>query len=374
MLPRERVRPAPTIVLAVVLGFMSAACETFDPPPEPELVGGTDGLLSDPNQPIQLRFSEPIDPASLRLRIVRYVADAEGNLPDEDDDSATTLDTFFEHDAHFDGGGTAHLDAGKRSLEIKTAAPLPIGPRLALLVEPGLSDVAGNVTLTRRRILFGYSFDLECGEPAKTLPSGFYFFLADVADPIPTQVQLFAAIEVDPATGNAIGKYTNADRNRDGTRCDPACDGNEACRTIPAMECVIPSEFASSVDEFVDYVPNGAPPTGYGFTATGCVHEQSDGTAVLVVAPVDVAVQAPPVTLRNARLVASFTPGPGGVLRATGSFSADAVLLGTTPSGAAKGDLAARSIADGEAPTGIPLPPPLPLPDGGTSSSRETPP
>jgi len=322
------------------------------------LAGQKDGLLGDPAAPLVLEFSEPIDPASLAIKVARYKTDSEGNLGDEDSDESTQLDWFFHREKGDEEGGTSQLDAAHRSLRITLEAPLPVGPRLVIVIEPGLASPTGDdATHTRKRILFGYGFDLACTEPTTAVPSGTYFFLADVTDPLPTQVQLFAVLRVDPQTGAVVGQFTNADRNPDPNRCGLACKSTDACRTAPDPACVIPSTKAASVDEYGDFVPNAGPTSGYSFTDIGCVQEQSDGSGVLVLAPVDVEVTSPAVTLRNVHLVASFARDAAGELVATGSFSADAVLLGMTPSGTAKGDLTARQIPDGKAPPGIPEPP-----------------
>jgi hypothetical protein len=341
----------------IVLLFV--ACETFHPPPEPSLAGESQGILPDAAAPVVVTFSEPILESSLRLSIARLVTDIEGNLPDEDDDPSTQLQTYFVRDEDGDHQGTAELDPARTTLTIRPNAPLPIGPRLVVLVEPGLSDDDGNATGARRRLAFGYEFPLDCTKPAHAMGSGTYFFLADVVEPVGTQVQLFAILDVDQETGAVLGRFTNADRSRDGSRCEGlSCKSTEACRQLPLRSCVIPSERAASVDEFPDWVPNADGPTGYSFEDKGCVTDQPDGSAVLVMAPVDVAITQPQVTLRNVRLAGQFAKDASSALRATGSMTADAVLLGTTPSGAGKGNLTARLIPDGQAPPGIPGPNP----------------
>jgi hypothetical protein len=341
----------------LILPLLFVACATFTPPPEPSLAGETNGLLADAAAPVVVNFSSPIAEGSLRLSIARFVTDLEGNLPDEDDDPSTTLQTYFVRDEDGDHQGTADLDPGRTSLTIHPNAPLPIGPRLVLLVEPGLSDDDGNATGARRRLPFAYDVTLDCNAPARAMPSGTYFFLADVVEPVGTQVQLFAVLAVDPATGKVRGRFTNADRSRDGSRCQGlACKSTEACRQLPAPACVIPSERAASVDEFPDWVPNADGATGYSFEDDGCVTDQPDGSATLVMKPVDVAITQPQVTLRNVRLSGQFAKDAAGALRATGSMTADAVLLGTTPSGAGKGNLTARLVPEGQAPPGIPGP------------------
>jgi hypothetical protein len=111
------------------------------------------------------------------------------------------------------------------------------------------------------------------------------------------------------------------------------------------------------VDEFPDWVPNtDTSAGGFSFTAKGCVIDQPDGSATFANLPADIKVESPNVTLRAVRLTARFTPSPDGP-RATGSATADDVLLGTIESGPAQGDVLARAILTG-APPGIPSPPP----------------
>ncbi len=331
-----------------------AGCALYDSPPQPQIEGAEDGALDDPKAPLVLSFGEPIDPATLKVSLVRLVTDVEGNLVHTD------ADVLYTHDPAFsDVGGTSELVEGNSALRIVPTAALPIGPKLALLIEPGLKDLAGNETKTQRRLLFAYQFDLDCNKPTAIFKPGKYFLLADVKSPLKTQVQLFGSMTVDPETGKVLGKFTNADRNPDPSRCPQlSCKSSEVCRTLPDPACVAPSERAGTVDEFSDYLPNEVPPTGYAFTAEACVQDQPDGSVVFVSAPVDVIVQLPPVTLRNAQLTAQFALDAAGVLQGSGSLSADQVLLGTTASGKGEGGLLARLLTDEEAPPGIPEPTP----------------
>jgi hypothetical protein len=206
-------------------------------------------------------------------------------------------------------------------------------------------------------VLFSYEFKLDCSKPSQIFPSGAYFLLAEIEDPIPTQVQLWAVFHVDPATGLVRGQATNADRNPDPNRCPMPCDASEACRLFPAPDCVPPSERAGTADEYADYVPNGTPPTGYTFTIDGCVVDQPDQSVVFGTAPTDVMVQSPAVTLRNVTLTAQFAKDKDGVLRGSGALAADTVLIGTASSGKAEGTLTGRLAPPNEVPPGIPEPP-----------------
>jgi hypothetical protein len=340
-------------LLALALA-LQAGCAFYDGPPRPTIEGAEDGVLEDPAAPIVLSFGEPVDPATVRVNLVRLVTDVEGNLVHGDED------ILFTHVPEFsDVGGTSALVDNNEALRIVPNAALPIGPKLVMLVEAGLRDGAGNETKTQKRLLFAYQFDLDCNKPTAVFEPGKYFLLADVKSPLKTQVQLFASMTVDAKTGKVLGKFTNADRNPDASRCAPlTCKSSEVCRLLPEPDCVAPSERAGTVDEYPDYIPNEVPPTGYSFTAEACVEDQPDGSFVFVSAPVDVVVQVPPVILRNAQLTAQFALDPEGVLLGSGSLVADQVLLGTTASGKGEGGLLARSLKDDEAPPGIPEPTP----------------
>ncbi|MDI3288033.1 Ig-like domain-containing protein [Polyangium sp. 15x6] len=348
-----------SLLLLSLVAPLGAGCELYDGPPQPRIVGAEDGVLEDATAPIVLAFSEPVDPATLHVSIVRLETDVEGNLLDEDTDPESTPEEFFSFSTALTTGGTAELVDANATLVIKPSAPLPVGPKLALVIEDGLSDVAGNLTTVRKRLLFGYSFKLECDKPSTIFPTGKYFLLADIEKPLQTQVQLWASFHVDPATGRVRGQATNADRDKTQV-CPMSCKSSEVCRLLPEPQCVAPSERAGTPDEHSDYVPYGTPPTGYSFTIDGCAVDQPGGKVVFATAPTDVVVQVPPVTLRNVTLTAEFAPDANGVLRGTGTLAADTVLIGTTASGKGEGNLFGRLVSADEAPPDIPEPPPAP--------------
>jgi hypothetical protein len=335
-----------------------AGCAVYDAPPEPTIEGLDQGKLADPTAPIVVSFGKPAVASTIKVEIAPYKTDDEGNLPDEVD-AGGMLDPLFSHDpTDGDTGGTAELSQDRTTLTIKPDVVLPVGASLVLIVEPGLADDTGAVTHVRRRIVFGFSSNLKCNMPVAAFKSGTYFFLANVTEPIHVQVQLFGKLEVDPTTGATKGRFTKGRRNPDPSRCPSSltCASNEVCRLLPSPACVVPSTPAGSVDEFSDYVPNPDPPTGFSFLVDGCAVDQSGTTSAYTTAKVDVAVQSPMVTLRNTQLSASFAPDGAGLLRGTGSLSADAVLLGTIDSGKGSGDLTARAIEGADVPPGIPGP------------------
>lgn len=351
-----RLRLASSILL--LSSVLTAGCDVYDAPPTPTIVGAEDGVLEDPKAPLLVSFAEPVDPATINVKVIRLVTDVEGNLGDEDADPLTDLNVLFSTDQIGDVGGTKELLENNSQLLITPNAPLPIGAKLAVLVEAGLTDLAGNTTKTRKRLTFGYSFKLDCNAPSAVFQSGYYFLLADIKQPLKVQVQLWGYFDIDPMTGAVHGQCTNADRIKDPNRCPMPCKSSEACRLLPAPACVAPSEKAGTVDEYSDYVPNQIPPTGYTFAIDGCVQDQPDGSAVFVTAPTEVIVQQPAVTLRNITLGASLIKDAMGVVRGGGSLAADEVLIGINPSGKGEGSLDMRFVSADEAPKDIPMPMP----------------
>jgi len=346
------------LLLALSAAFSLGCGETYDAPPTPFIEGAEDGVLEDPKAPLVVSFAEPVDPATISVKVIRVVTDIEGNLGDEDSDPETDLNILFQTDSLGDSGGTSELLDNNSRLRITPNAPLPIGSKLAVLVEKGLTDLTGHTTKTRKRLTFGYSFKLECNAPSAVFQSGYYFLLADIKQPIKVQVQLWSYLDMDPVTGKVRGQCTNADRNKDPNRCPMPCGTGEVCRLLPEPACVAPSEKAGTVEEYSDYVVNTIPPTGFTFGIEGCVQDQPDGSVAFVTAPTEVIVQQPAVTLRNVTLTASLTKDAMSVVRGNGSLAADEVLLGINASGKGEGGLDLRSVSADEAPKDVPMPTP----------------
>lgn len=348
--------PRPFASLALSLLLALGGCAVFDPPPDAEIEGLVEGALSDPTAQLVIDFSEPVKPETVHLTVARQDLDSEGNLADEVTPKGELTRYFERFSSGLDDLGTSAFTDDDTKLRILPSAALPIGPRLVVLLEPGLSDREGNVTATRRHLGFGYRFELNCDAPSALPPESTYFLLVDVDKPFGVQIKLFAKLAVDPSTGKLVGRFTNASRNKTLTGCPP-CSDTQICRLHPAPECVAPSERAATVEEFPDFLPNDVPPTGFSFVAEGCAVDQPDGSVAFSIAPVDVSVQEPPVTLRNTVLTAAFKQGDDGVWRGTGTLSANDVLLNGNSSGAGEGSVAARSVAPEEEPPGIPEPP-----------------
>lgn len=350
--------------LIFAAAVLSLGCEDYVGAPRPSIDGIEQGTLSDAKAPLVVSFDRAIDPATLKLKVVKLIVDQEGLLADEDESDETELEVLYSYDASAkfpNEGGKGTLNDSATSISIAPEDPWPIAEKLALVVEPGLSDADGiHKTILRERIPLTYLVKLNCA-PAPDFVSGPYFFVGDVTQPIGTQVQLWSWIEVNADTGEFIASFVNADRNRDASRCAEfglSCDDTQACRTLPEPACVPPSEKAASTDEFPDYITNYEPPTGYSFQAGGCVDGESGDKIFFVNIPVDVVVQSPPVTLTGTVLTATFSKDGDGVLRGGGTIGTDNVYLGKVESGKAEGTISARAVPQDQAPSTLQKPVP----------------
>lgn len=349
--------------LALVGTTLAPACERYEPPPTPQVMGLAGNVLPDSKQPIVVWFGKAIDVATLRIKVAYFDTNLEGELPDEDADPDTNLRPILTHDPDDgDRGGRMELNESGEYIRLIPDGGFPVGPKLALIVEPGLTATDGRVRNNRTVIPFSFAVKCNAGTSAKLMPSGTYFALLEVEEPIGTQIQLLGVFEIDGATGQLNGQFTNADRNPDKSRCKTkACGASDACRTLPAEECVAPSMKAGNTDEWSDFVPNVTPPTGYSFTITGCAVDDANGKGAGVVTfPANMIVESPPVTVGGLEMTAFFGADASGVVRATGTLTAQAVSLGGNLIGPGKGTMSAILVPEAQVPPGVPRPPPPP--------------
>ena len=332
----------------------AASCESYEAPPRPVIAGLESGLLGDPRAPLVIDFGTAIDPNTLFVKVALLEPDVEGNLRDEDADPETELRVLVRRDPlEGDLGARAEVDAASGRLTLVLDSALPVGPKLVLVVEAGLRSPSGTVSRNRVRIPFSYA--VKCAAGASSFASGTYFVLLDVEQPLGTQIQLLAHMDVDPSTGALVGQFTNADRNPE-QKCPSVCPSTDVCRLLPAPECVAPSTRAGTVEEWPDFIPNAPPPVGYSFLVQGCAVDDGTANGVLT-APTTMVVESPKVTVEGLTMTASFAPGADGIVRATGSLTADVVRLGTNPLGPGKGSMSAVRIPDDRVPPNVPRPP-----------------
>lgn len=345
-----------TLLAVTGLGVSAPACERYEPPPTVTIVGLQGGLLFDSKAPLVLSFGQPIDLSTLDLKVAAFETNSEGDLGDEDGDPNTELKVYVgHHPVDGDKGGHIEVVGDGSAIRFVLDAALPVGPKLVVLVEPGLKGNGGRTRNNRTRIPFSYTVRCAKDTRAEKLKSGVYFVLLEVEQPLGTQIRLFGAVDVDPATGTFVAQFTNAARNPDGTRCPSPCKDIDRCRLLPAPECVAPSLRAGTADEYPDFVPNAEPPTGYSFAVEGCAVDDGNGSGI-VTAPATMVVQSPPVTVEGLTMTAFFSPDARGSVRATGSLTADAVVLGTTKLGAGRGSMTATFLPADKIPAGVPHP------------------
>jgi len=349
----SRLRFYATLLSGLLLLLLAQpGCEKYDSPPQVSFPDAKDPtadvkLLPNPGAPLVLGFSEPIDPATLDLRVIRLELGPEGDL-------VADLQVFFDMQGE---GGTGELSADSTRYTITLDTPLPFAQTLAVVIEPGLADPKGNAWKVQQILPFSYEF--SCSEenpPSELFPSGTYFFMVDVEEPLAVQLRFWGTIEVDGGTGTFRGSFTDSARNPD-LDCGFECPGEQICRLLPEPECVWPSTSIATVDEYPDQLPDPVAPTGFSFFVTGCVRDQPDGSVLFANDPVDVKVHTPPVTVTDTTLSSLFKEDEEGVLRGTGVLTSPDVLLGTNSNGAGVGTHIDRRIPDDEVPPGIP---PLP--------------
>lgn len=361
--------------LAALIGALAVralpSCETYVPPPTATIEGLASGILANPLAPIVLKFTTPVEASTVSVVVAPFTIDAYGNLPDETGDGGS-LGVLVRHDARGDLHGKATLSADGTTLTL-TPSPvgwLPTGPSLVLLVNPGLtSKTTGAVLHYRERIPFSYP--ASCGKAgATTFRSGDYFFLLTVSTPLPIVLKTFAAIDVNPLTGEFYGQFTAALRNSDPNRCQPPCSGGDVCERVPAEKCVAMSDPPVSVEEYPDYVAKATAPNGYTFEMHGCASAEGDAGAVnILTSPGELNVPSPAVSIQGLTFTAQFAPVDGGAVLASGSLTATKTYLGASALGAGAGTLQAISIPDGGAPANLPQPGTLSAPaDGGADA------
>jgi hypothetical protein len=366
---------APLLLTTIVCGaslafaFAGGACDEYEAPPRPVLLGLSSGVLTDPRAPLEIDFGTAIDPSTLVVKVALYDTDPEGNLKDEDEDPESELKVLLRRDpGEGDFGVTADIDAAAGRAILNAQAALPVGPKLVLIVEPGLTSASGRLSKYRVRIPFSFVVKCDSRGASTKFQNGVYFALLEVDQPLGTQIQLYGAMEVDPTTGALAGQFTNADRNA-AQACPTPCGSADVCRLLPAPACVPQSTRAGTADEWPDFVPNNTPPTGYSFQVQGCAVDDGEAAGVLT-APATMAVEQPKVTVEGLTMTAQFGADPAGVVRATGSLTADTVRLGTNPLGAGKGSMTAVRIPDDKVPPHVPRPPRPSAPDGGTDAAK----
>jgi hypothetical protein len=370
----------PFALLAVLLALLGlTACQEFDPPPKPRVEGLDNGVMTTaPDAPFVIQFSEPFVRSSLRVKLVKAIVDSEGNLLDEQsppdpdafrESTVVAFDGRAEDDEDRTYGGK--FEVGESTLSIDPQNAFAVSSPYLLLIEPGLEDLEGHVTKPRVRIPF--TFQLK-GGGATAMPTGYYYFILNV-DYLATQIQVFSYLEMDPVTGIWRSRFTNGNRlpqlnGRPGCPASCATD-TPICALVPTARCVKPSEKQTSLEQYVDFLPEEAPPNGYFFIADGFVKDETNGTTAFGTSPFLIAVTVGTggilVNAENTRISGVFREHADGRWRATGSLSVEVVKLNGIGKDPTKGTFEAMSLTDAEVKQvesfGIPIPTDLAKPE-----------
>jgi hypothetical protein len=198
---------------ALVCSVLLGGCETYDPPPEIDLVEAPDGLRTIETA-LELTFSEPVDPSSLSVGIWRSdQLDGERALPPDASPLVAPCGPTTCPAADDCGGVTLCLDADGLSARLTFGEPFvdQLGEQLLLVISPGLADLHGNARGTTTQLPFMISPEIAggAGSVDVTLNSGVVTLISNLSsgnDAIHElypnlYLRLLVDIVIDPDTG-----------------------------------------------------------------------------------------------------------------------------------------------------------------------------
>lgn len=343
------------LVCALMVGN---GCEDFDPAPSadfPEQQGAV--IQGSAGDPFVIQFSEDIKLSSLKMMVVRadkrLDIDPEGFLPDEpqycetarrrgqcegDRPTACCTNEGLVKLMSFNGA-TGESEGGSFELVGRTMTIDPADGLMAIaipymiVIEPGLEDKNGNVTVPRQKLEFNYGSFVP---GPSSLPSGPYFLLFDInPPPLRTQLRLFGWLNVDANTGDWEGLFTDGNRTavlNDREGCPNCDDAVEVCKLFPVPECVKASTNIATIDEWPDLTPVKERPVGYTFQTTGFSGDLSDGSIGFSTPPFDIDIvigsgSGVRITAINTQIVAQAREEADGRFRGSGNVTIEAVAV-----------------------------------------------
>jgi hypothetical protein len=279
-------------------------CDEYDPPPEAKLIQPTVGFWTSVT-PIEVRFTEAIDPSSLVITIWPSEVDIEGNFrPDvRPVIEACSLATSPCNGLVLELNETATL----ATLTQNEVFAEREGTPMTMEIHAGLKDTKGRT----RKVATFYDFQInpQCGnQPVDIeLETGVISLAADL-QVLPIWLQMFLDFAVDKDTGRFTVAGTFA-------RVNPGEATNE---NDPALM------FADISD------------VGWAVTFTGCLVKQPDGSYFLQSDPFDVSITVLniiPVTLTGFQVQGTIKPGgaPDGRDFASGTLSTSGGSFGDPP-------------------------------------------
>ena len=279
--------------LAVLVAL--AGC-TYDPPPEVTIDQPEGGAFL-AGDPITLRFSEPIDPDSLAIRIWPNKRDIEGELPDG---TAPLLDTCRLGDAPCGDADLALAEDGA-SAEVLLARSTLGAPGLPLLLEVTreLTDLGGSSRGVPEWFDVQFSPRREPNSEPVDFDDGVYVIVGEIDDPVPAVITLVSDIVVIPDGSLALAAAEG----------DPIGDAPKNTRDPAELQ--------------VDTTDNGFALHAWGFV------QQQDGERFIDTDPIDVSLSLGVVlVIRDVRITGTIVRDEAlGADRLDGTVSFSGITL-----------------------------------------------
>jgi|GEM_PF-1146119 len=215
------------LLMTAVLGATAPACETYDPPPETELLVPDNGKWL-AFTPVVLQFTEPIDPSSLVITLWQRTLDDEGDLLEGSEPLAAGC-TVSADSPCAEITMTLNDDGDRLSLDHGTFLDPVHGKQLIVEVHAGLKDLEGR----ERKVKdwFPFSITPDCAPPDPAVPSthldfqltsGVWGLFADLTDTLAgIYLQMFVDVSIEKETGRIWMAGTVATNAGDPGTTDP---------------------------------------------------------------------------------------------------------------------------------------------------------
>ena len=269
----------PPLAAALAAAALTA-CGAYDPPPDVALVQPPAGLWTR-DTPLELTFSEAIDPATLAVTVWPYDLDEEGELRPSARPYVEACTLYTSPCGSF----AMRLDDARTraTLDLNDTFESAEGVPLLLEVHAGLADAAGRVRRVPER--FDFQVSPRCGaEPVDiALQTGVIAMTANL-QVLPTWLHLYLDFAVDPASGAAV------------------VVGN-----VARLDAGLPPNYNHPDGFNVDLTA-----TGWAVAFTACLIDQHDGSFYFQSDPFDVNIlvlNTIPVTLAGFQVQGTLVPG-----------------------------------------------------------------
>lgn len=188
-----------TAFLALVA--IVSGCDVYDPPPEARLVQPTAGFWTDASS-VEIRFSEPVDPATIKVSVWPSEFDIEGEF--RPNVQAIIADcTLASSPCNLGLALQLSDDRTVLTLTQNDAFAEYQGKPLVIIVHRGLRD--GNGRERRVDTMFDFQVNPRCGnEPIDIDMTSGVITMAANLQVLPIMLYMYFDIAIDPETGRAL--------------------------------------------------------------------------------------------------------------------------------------------------------------------------